>query len=197
MAVRILHISDVHCATRNLMRVLESVEYDVVVASGDFECVDTARAFVEHVDAGRAVAVTGNMDSGRVRGVLEAAGVLVEGRTVVVAGLRFAGVGGLQPWADISALKGAGVRVDVLVSHHPPYGVLDESLFGGHGGLRELLELHGLLRPRLHLFGHIHEARGVTRRDGAVFVNAGPLAQGYYAVVTVDGDDVGVSLERL
>jgi Icc-related predicted phosphoesterase len=196
VGVRILHVSDVHCATGLLRRVLESVAYDVAVCSGDFECVETAEAFVE--EAGEAVAVTGNMDSERVREVLASGGVLADGRVAERAGLRFAGVGGLTPWADIDALKGVDGGVDVLVSHHPPYGHLDEGLFGGHAGLRGLLELHQLLRPRVHLFGHIHEARGCERLEGLVLVNAGPLAQGYYALVTLDASGrVEVSLKRL
>ncbi|MFZ8793289.1 MAG: hypothetical protein ACO2O2_05320, partial [Acidilobaceae archaeon] len=45
-SLRVLHVSDIHCATDRLVRVLRGEEYDVVIASGDFECVDTAEALV-------------------------------------------------------------------------------------------------------------------------------------------------------
>jgi Icc-related predicted phosphoesterase len=196
MQLRMLHLTDIHCATNNLKRALSREEYDFVVCSGDFECVDTAEVFVE--EAGEAVAVTGNMDSESIRDVLKRAGILIDGAVRECKGLRFAGVGGLTPWIDIQRLKESNSVADVLVSHHPPYGHLDESLFGGHGGLKELLELYNVLRPRLHLFGHIHEARGYEEVSGITLVNAGPLAQGYYALITIEGEGrITVSLRRL
>lgn len=49
---------------------------------------------------------------------------------------------------------------DVLITHGPPYGVLDTNSAGEHCGSRSLLEATVRVRPKLHVFGHIHEARG-------------------------------------
>lgn len=51
--------------------------------------------------------------------------------------------------------------VDILVSHGPALGVLDATLSGERAGSPALLEATKRIEPRLHLFGHIHEARGV------------------------------------
>ena len=62
---------------------------------------------------------------------------------------------------------------DILVTHGPPYGVLDTapgSTF--HEGCPELLEAVRLIEPRLHVFGHVHGAYGVVRTEHTVFVNA-------------------------
>lgn len=50
--------------------------------------------------------------------------------------------------------------VDVVATHGPPKGVLDKSLFGARAGCRYLLEAVHRARPRIHCFGHIHEAWG-------------------------------------
>lgn len=74
-------------------------------------------------------------------------------------------------------------KVDILVSHEPPYGVLDEaveerpglevtSYHAGSRPLRKTLAALGDGAPRLHLFGHIHEGRGIQRStDGTIFAN--------------------------
>jgi Icc-related predicted phosphoesterase len=51
---------------------------------------------------------------------------------------------------------------DVLVTHTPPFGILDECVHGGRVGcdqLRRCLD-EGIISPRLHIFGHIHEQYG-------------------------------------
>lgn len=50
--------------------------------------------------------------------------------------------------------------VDVAMTHGPPFGILDFTRAGSHGGCRNLLESVSNARPRIHCFGHIHEAWG-------------------------------------
>ena len=184
--MRLLHVSDAHCATDDLSRVLAEESYDVVVTSGDLECVETAEVLGEYSE--RAVAVTGNLDDVSVRRALEGLGVLIDGRVKVVGGLAFAGIGGLDVKSDVnSLLKLAQGRADVLVSHHPPRGILDRTWAGVRIGLKEVLGASAALRPALHLFGHVHESPGwVSYGDGTVAVNPGPLASGRYAVICYD-----------
>ena len=53
---------------------------------------------------------------------------------------------------------------DVLLTHSPPFGVLDESSLHGArlGCLHLLREVVQRVRPRLHLFGHVHDAAGIA-----------------------------------
>jgi predicted phosphodiesterase len=61
---------------------------------------------------------------------------------------------------------------DVLVTHGPPMGVLDKTLRGESVGCEALRDALVRVRPRLHVFGHIHEAYGVHRDDHTLYVNA-------------------------
>ncbi|RLN49304.1 hypothetical protein BBJ28_00007189 [Nothophytophthora sp. Chile5] len=71
-----------------------------------------------------------------------------------------------QHWAKIPA------DVDVLVTHGPPNGILDKTVTGLHVGSETLLrEIMSRVRPRFHIFGHIHEAYGAARVGKTVFVN--------------------------
>lgn len=72
-------------------------------------------------------------------------------------------------------------NTDVLISHGPPYGVLDSEVNSGlHSGCRELFDAVMRVRPKLHVFGHVHSAHGIFQTDQTTFINA--------ALLGVDGD---------
>ncbi len=193
--VVLLHVSDIHCATSTLKRVVQGVSYDILVSSGDFECMDTAEAFLGF--PGRLVAVTGNLDNPSIYRLLNDAGVALDGRVDTVMGLRFMGVGGLDVASNVSSIERSALGpIDVLVTHHPPRGILDRTLLGLHAGLGELKDLSNRVRPRMHLFGHIHESPGYTSLSGTLYVNPGPVLQGRYAVIILNGQD-RVELHRI
>jgi predicted phosphohydrolase len=79
-------------------------------------------------------------------------------------------------WALIPA------RTDVLLTHGPPHGILDRTVAGEPVGCEELTLALARVRPRLHVFGHIHEAYGRLERDGTLFVNASNLDVHYRPV---------------
>ena len=84
-------------------------------------------------------------------------------------------------WAKIPA------DTHILVTHGPPEGVLDRNKWGDLCGCRDLLMRVYEVRPRLHVFGHIHEAAGRDEVDGITFVNAAPAES--RAAEVVDWDD--------
>ncbi|PSS31073.1 hypothetical protein PHLCEN_2v2405 [Hermanssonia centrifuga] len=56
---------------------------------------------------------------------------------------------------------------EILLTHTPPYGICDVTKKGSHAGCPTLactMESNNLDRCRLHIFGHIHEARGALVR---------------------------------
>ena len=56
--------------------------------------------------------------------------------------------------------------VEILMTHTPALGILDETRRGIEAGCQELRErLEILHNCRLHVFGHIHEAYGAQIRD--------------------------------
>ena len=51
--------------------------------------------------------------------------------------------------------------IDILVTHYPPYGILDEGL-----GSPEILNFVMKSKPTYHLFGHIHSTAGQELQFG-------------------------------
>ena len=51
--------------------------------------------------------------------------------------------------------------IDILVTHYPPYGILDEGL-----GSPEILNFVMKSKPAYHLFGHIHATAGEELQFG-------------------------------
>ena len=65
---------------------------------------------------------------------------------------------------------------DVLITHQPPFSVLDSDFDSNwHFGCRELLEAVTRVRPKLHVFGHVHSGYGIFDTNDTTFVNAALL----------------------
>ena len=62
-------------------------------------------------------------------------------------------------------------NTDILITHGPPFGILDKAQRRESVGCRDLYDTIKKIKPRYHLFGHIHEEYGVVDIDGATFVN--------------------------
>lgn len=52
---------------------------------------------------------------------------------------------------------------DVLITHGPPQGILDDAPVGGHVGCELLRDRVSEVKPDLHVFGHIHEGFGARQ----------------------------------
>ena len=68
-------------------------------------------------------------------------------------------------------------HTDVLVTHGPPYGVLDKVdssgySAGNHVGCEELREAIRRTKPIIHVCGHIHEGYGEEMLEDTLVVNA-------------------------
>lgn len=71
-------------------------------------------------------------------------------------------------------------NTDILVTHGPPYGVLDMNMRGMPCGCEELRKSVTGLKPKLHVFGHIHEGYGTQIIEETTFINASQLNHKYY-----------------
>lgn len=71
------------------------------------------------------------------------------------------------------------MNTDVLITHGPPQGVLDRTVLGSEVGCEELREKLTQLKPRYHIFGHIHEGYGRYRSEGTEYLNASVLNERY------------------
>jgi hypothetical protein len=99
------------------------------------------------------------------RSLISNATVLIN-EGVEIAGLKiwgspvtplYGGAFGLSSPADRAQLYAEIPEdVDILVTHGPPYGILDRSPGTlHHAGCPQLLEAVTRLKPRLHVFGHV------------------------------------------
>ena len=72
--------------------------------------------------------------------------------------------------------------LDLLVTHGPPMGILDQRfpLHGSeHLGCEELMAAVERARPRYHAFGHIHGGHGRSEHADTTFLNASVLDESY------------------
>ena len=74
--------------------------------------------------------------------------------------------------------------IDVLITHGPPRGVLDCSAQFGDGlGCVELMKTIEKIRPKLHVFGHIHFGYGIQIEEhnagSTTFLNAAQVDEAY------------------
>lgn len=90
----------------------------------------------------------------------------------------------IQPWFHNWAFnrnRGSDIRehwdliptdTDILLTHGPPFHILDKTLKGDLVGCEDLLEKVKSVKPRIHAFGHIHEAYGIKRTEETIFINS-------------------------
>ncbi len=73
-------------------------------------------------------------------------------------------------------------EVDILVTHGPPAGILDRTSSGLEVGCKNLLAAFARIRPKVHVFGHVHEGYGELDRGETHFINAS-YGWGNHAIV--------------
>ena len=188
-------ISDTHGFHRHL----DVPQADILIHAGDFS---TPRATLEELDDFNAwlaelphkhkIVVAGNHDK-----LLEAdpklarsrlsAAVYLEQSSAQIEGIRFWGcpVTPVLPHMAFAVGRGAAAKywdkmpaqTDVLVTHGPPFGILDqEDIWREHMGCMQLNKAVQRVRPKLHVFGHIHGGRGREEGpNGTRFVNCAAL----------------------
>lgn len=199
--MRLVCISDTHGRHDSL----QLPEGDVLVHAGDFCGIGDAhdvRRFSDWLHAqpfSHRVVVAGNHDSLFESEPEAAARTLRAGCSDVhflqdsgieLEGLRFWG----SPWQPrfmhwaFNLERGEPLRrvwakvpagIHVLVTHSPPHGILDETHDGRLVGCEELRAALPRIKPRVHIFGHIHEGYGEQTAGGVHFVNASSLDAGH------------------
>jgi Icc-related predicted phosphoesterase len=191
--LRLVLLSDTH----ELHREVDVPAGDILIHAGDFtmfsknleEIVDFNN-WLGELPHRHKIIVPGNheffleADSSESRLLSNATVLINEG--IEVDGLRIWGLPVTPMYGGAFGMSSAKDRkklyaqipqnIDVLVSHGPPYGILDSDPVSGlHAGCPELLDAVMGVRPKLHVFGHIHGAYGVFQTEHTTFVNASRL----------------------
>jgi Icc-related predicted phosphoesterase len=170
--MRVLCVADYHREKQfveNVERLAEKEKVDVVINAGDFLSEDFARKVLDKTGF-RTFVVRGNWDY-----ELETNNknvTILSNKVVKYKGYHFLGVD-YGYYSQIPALaKGINPKKLILITHDPPYDMLDISYFGSNAGLLDLRAAVNEVKPVLHVFGHIHESAGVMKHKGTIFVNA-------------------------
>ncbi|MEC5165138.1 Icc-related predicted phosphoesterase [Flavobacterium sp. PL11] len=71
---------------------------------------------------------------------------------------------------------------DILITHGPPLGILDKTASDYNAGCEILLKKVDQIKPKLHVFGHIHEDYGMIKKGKTIFANASLLNLKYQMV---------------
>lgn len=66
-------------------------------------------------------------------------------------------------------------NTDILITHGPPFGILDKTTRGEAVGCEMLLKKVQEIQPKVHVFGHIHEGYGSIEKENTIFINASVL----------------------
>lgn len=201
--MKLLLFSDIHTNRDHCLNlVLMSSEADLVIGAGDIGSlrrdIEKTVEWLSEIDK-PAILVPGNAES--YEELHDAckiwpSAVVLHGNGIERDGITFFGVGGAIPvtpfgsWSYDFSEEEAEVLLEecpvdsVLISHSPPYGILDVSARGQHLGSRAVRKMIEKKIPRLVVCGHIHESGGKMEKLGKTTVaNAGPYGLYYDFVI--------------
>ncbi len=189
--MRVVCISDTHGRHASL----DIPDGDLLIHAGDltdhgeWDLLESFDRWLETLAHPHKVVIAGNHDFCFEREPERAASMLsnatyLQDSSATVDGLRIYG-SPWQPWfydwafnlgrgAEIAARWAAiPTDTDILVTHGPPLGSGDRVVRSAEQvGCADLLRALDRVRPRLHVFGHIHEGYGRYDRPDLILVNA-------------------------
>jgi len=185
--MRIVSISDTHLKHKKV----DMPPGDVLVLAGDWleddeERLSGVNRWLGNQPYKHKVVIAGNHDfplerQPELAKQLTNCNYLID-QSVTVDGVKFYG-SPWQPWfydwafnLDKAGLKRVWAKIpidtDVLVTHGPPKAILDMTSRGAYAGCDELVTRLKDVRPKVHIFGHIHEGYGYLEQNGTLYVNA-------------------------
>jgi Icc-related predicted phosphoesterase len=207
MDVKIVAISDTH----EQQDALELPEGDILIHAGDITYnsdpheIEKFGIWLRKQPFEYKIVIAGNHDflfeSDREKavellGVMLGSGVIyLQDSAVTVRGLKIYGA----PWQPrffdwaFNVDRGQPIQrywdlipndIDVLVTHGPPHGILDETLGKEHVGCESLRNTidNRLEKLKLHVFGHIHPGHGMHKEGNIIYGNASICNEKYKPV---------------
>ena len=170
--MKILCVSDYHREkkfAKSVEKLAEKEKADVIINAGDYISMDFARKILDKTKF-RTFTIHGNWDTDIKTSNNKV--TILRNQAVEYRGYYFLGV----DWGFYSYImelsKGIDPKKLILITHDPPYDILDLSYFGGNAGHLDLRAIVNELKPALHVFGHIHESAGYIEDKDTIFVNA-------------------------
>ncbi len=208
----VLLLADLHGNYGKLEAFL-SYDYDAVIIAGDITNFGPLEP-VDSVLSGFEVpcfAIPGNCDPREIIDVLERSDAIsLHGSWIALSKITLAGLGGSNKTPFGTPFELTEEEIDreltrivnhmdknvhnVLLSHAPPYEVLD-AVGEDHVGSQSIRK--HMTRFDLICCGHIHEARGIVEVDGVTVVNPGPASEGCGALISFGNEPKDIEIELL
>ena len=202
--MRIYAVADIH-GRQSTMQTIErtgaEIRPDVMVVAGDLTGQGRDEEILAELDAlpFPVFVVHGNIDPSGMERAMPAMKNMkwIHGNEIRHDGVPFVGLGGGLTFPSLEFLGKRGRqaidamgellrRETVLVTHCPPWNVLDRGFLGLRSGSKELERIVEMKKPRLLICGHIHECRGVESLRETVVVNCSLGHTGAGAVIDLD-----------
>ena len=215
MKKKITFISDTHAKHQHVTKDLPGG--DILIHCGDISnrgYMTEIKNFLEWFDGVKGyehkVFIAGNHDFGFQDNPKECIELLknypnvtyLEDNSVIIDGIKIYG----SPWQPrfynwaFNVDRGEAIAkkwekiptdVDILITHGPVFGILDQTYTKQRVGCEELYKKVVEIKPKIHACGHIHYARHIKQVEDVVYINACCLGEEYMyqnAPITVDFD---------
>ena len=218
----LLALADIHGRVDYLPEILNSLKsVDLILIAGDitnFGGWNQAEQVLKVIDKSKQtetqiLGIPGNCDSPSVSDYLTSEGMNLDGNCVNVNHIQFAGLGGSLPCpghtlnespdeeflTSLASIE-AEISTDkpfVLVTHQPAWGTIVDKTHDRHTGSSAILEFIIKHQPLLAVSGHIHESPGVDHIGSTTLVNPGPLCNGSYAQIEIEGNQVMTQIQNI
>lgn len=224
--MNILSISDIHNDVENMLIYIDKlalIDFDVIVAIGDFVDQNIPRGFKE-IDMCDLIleellslkkpilTVPGNFDKHLIQ-FFEEKNTTLHGKGKIIKNVGFYGFGGaMTPFATPlepseseieTGLRSAYEMVrecemKVQVTHIPPARTkLDIIASGAHVGSDSVRKFIEEKQPNVAICAHIHEARGVDELGKTKIVNSGRFPEGYCGLINIEKEKTTAKIINL
>ena len=200
--MKIVFISDTH----GLHEQLEILEGDMIIHGGDIsnrgrrEEVEDFIDWFQELNFTHKIFIAGNHDlylervsEYELEEIIPEDVIYLNDSGITINGINIWG-SPVQPWFyDWAFNRERGEEIkkhwdliphntDILITHGPPHGILDKTVSGQKVGCEELRERLEIVKPKIHVFGHIHEAYGSEDISNTKYINASVLDIAYKIV---------------
>lgn len=202
----IVFISDTHSKHNWLQRTHKLPIADMIIHAGDITSVgdiweiEPFLQWYSNLPYQYKIFIAGNHDYGfetnrhTVRSMIPDNLIYLEDSGTEIEGLKLWGTPHSKPFNGWAFNKEDGVRwqywdmipddIDILITHEPPKGLLDISPYGNeHVGCPYLHHtVINRVKPKIHVFGHVHSGYGIETHEGITFINASSINERYAVV---------------
>ena len=129
--------------------------------------------------------------------ILKDSCIYLENEGIEIEGIKFWGSPTTPKFGDWFFMAERGQQIkkywdmipldtNVIITHGPVFSILDQPFFNGKFeegvGCLDLKKTIETIKPKLHIFGHIHGSYGIKKIDGTTYINASVMNEEYEVV---------------